>query len=457
MINKKDLPKNFDAEVAVLGAMLIKNGESITKIQSILTAEDFFVPEHRIIFQAIMDLYERQNQVDEISLSEYLQKNNQLDIVGGPVFIMTIGDSVPTDANIVHHANIIKEKSILRKLIDAGEYIISESYDDSKEVKEIMDDAEKKIFSITSNENSGDFEHIQPIITRVFNKINYLYEHNGGHTGVPTNFKDLDEATGGLQNSDLILLAARPSMGKTAFALNIASNISMGYGSNPPKPVAIFSLEMSKEQLAQRILSSRSGVEARLLKTGSLKRDEWKTVSAETDEISKAKLYIDDTAGLTVMELRSRARHLKSVYGLDLLIIDYLQLMQGRNSKGGEVNRQQEISEISRSLKALARELNVPIIALSQLSRAVEMRAEKRPLLSDLRESGSLEQDADIVMFLYREDYYKQTESNANLTELIIAKHRNGPTKTIKLHFNKQLIRFGCIAQDRNDEEVSEG
>ena len=456
MDNSKNLPSNTQAEASVLGAMMIKNGEAIVKIQSILQAEDFFLEEHRIIFQAMLDLYSNKNTIDTITLSEYLQKNNQLDKVGGPVFIMTIGDIVPTAANIVYHAKIIKEKSILRKLIDAGEYIVSEAYENKEKLETIMDNAEQKIFSITSRETSDGFEHIQPIITRVFDRINSLYESNGGHTGVSSNFKDLDDATAGFQNSDLILLAARPSMGKTAFALNIAANVSMGHGSVPARPVAIFSLEMSKDQLAQRLLSSQSGIDSQLLKTGKLNRDQWPTLARTSNDIAKAKLYIDDTAGLTVMELRARARHLKSMYGLDLIIIDYLQLMQGKSSRSGDVNRQQEISEISRSLKALARELNVPVIALSQLSRAVEMRAEKKPQLSDLRESGSLEQDADIVMFLYREDYYKENTEKENVTELIIAKHRNGPTKTVKLHFNKQLIRFGNLAEGTKMPEDEE-
>lgn len=444
----KELPSNTKAELAVLGAMLLKNGEAILKVQSLLQPEDFFLEEHRIIFKAMLDLYAKKNGIDEITLSEYLQKNDQLDKVGGPVFIMTLVETVPTAANIVYHAGIVKEKAILRNLIDAGEYIVTEAYDDKEELVNIMDKAEQKLFSITSRETNGEFEHIQPIVKRVFEKINYLYENNGGHTGITSNFKDLDDTTAGFQNSDLILLAARPSMGKTAFALNIASNVAMGYGSVKPKAVAIFSLEMSKEQLAQRLLSSRSGINAHLLKTGQLSRDMWQELNRASNEIAEAKLYIDDTAGLTVMELRARARHLKSMYGLDLIIIDYLQLMQGKSSKSGEANRQQEISEISRSLKALARELNVPVIALSQLSRAVEMRADKRPQLSDLRESGSLEQDADIVMFLYREDYYKETKENENVTELIIAKHRNGPTKVVRLQFNKQLIRFGNLIQN---------
>ena len=454
MSTNKQLPRNIEAERAVLSAMMMKS-DVIDKVQTIINANDFFVEEHKIIFQAIVDIYEKRINVDTVTLSNYLEKNNQFEKIGGMVFLMELGDVVSTTAHVLQHASIIKEKSTLRKLIQAGEAIADDGYSDSEELDKIMDNAEYRIFSITSKQTKNDFEHIQPIINRVFQKINKLYESPNGYFGLETKFIELDKVTSGLQNSDLILLAARPSMGKTAFALNIASNIAMGVGSNPPRPVAIFSLEMSKEQLAQRLLSSYSGIDAQMLKTGRLNREDWINLPKYINDIANSKLYIDDTPGLNVMELRSRARHLQATKGLDLLIIDYLQLMQGRKSKSGEANRQQEISEISRSLKALARELNVPVIALSQLSRAVEMRAEKKPQLSDLRESGSLEQDADIVMFLYREDYYNAQTENKNLCELIIAKHRNGPTQTINLQFNKNLIRFGNYAVNQEDENIS--
>ena len=453
MSDKNKLPSNVNAELSLLGAMLFKNGEAISKVQSMLTAEDFFLEEHKIIYQAMTDLYAKENTVDVVTLNEYLQKKDLLDKIGGPVLIMTIGDSVATSANIVNYANIVKEKSTLRKLISAAEFITKKCYDDNEDLKNIMEDVEKKIFSITSLQSKGEFEHISSIATRVFGKINYLYENNGGYTGVPVGFRDLDDVTAGFQHSDFVLLAARPSMGKTALALNMAMNVAMGHGSSSSKGVAFFSLEMSKEQLVQRILSTDSGVDSQFLKTGQIKRDEWLIVNHSAGDISKAKLYIDDTPGLTVMDLRSRAKRLKSMHEISLIIIDYLQLMQGRKNKSGEINRQQEISEISRSLKAMARELNVPVVALSQLSRAVEMRSEKRPQLSDLRESGSLEQDADIVIFIYREDYYKLTKENENLTELIIAKHRNGPTKTVKIQFKKGIIKFGNLETLRKEEE----
>ncbi|MBR2178961.1 MAG: replicative DNA helicase [Selenomonadaceae bacterium] len=448
----KNLPSDINAEKAVIAAMLMTE-EAIEKANSILSADDFFQEENRILFQAIADMNSKGQRTDNITLNDHLKKNNLLEKLGGASILFQFSDLISTPANVVAHSKIVKEKAILRRLIEAGESIANEAYEDKDELAAIIEHAENKVFSITSNESSNDFEHIKPIIQRVFSKINYLYEHTDKYTGLVTGFADLDEATSGLQNSDLILIAARPSMGKTAFALNIAYNVSMRIDQNRSKMVAIFSLEMSKEQLAYRFLSMHSKFDSQLIKNGNLNRDDWNKLPLMINDIEKAKLYIDDTSGLTVMEVRSRAKRLKKMYGLDLLIIDYLQLMQGRSRKGGEVNRQQEISEISRSLKALARELNVPVIALSQLSRAVEMRAEKKPLLSDLRESGSLEQDADIVMFLYREDYYNSNTENQNITDVIIAKHRNGPIKTIQLYFDKAHIKFENLAKNMKDSD----
>ena len=448
----KNLPSDINAEKAVIAAMLMTE-EAIGKVTSILNADDFFQEENRILFQAIADMNTKGQRTDNITLNDYLKKNNLLEKLGGASVLFQFSDLISTPANVVAHSNIVKEKAILRKLIEAGESIANEAYEDKDDLAVIIEHAENKVFSITSDESDNDFEHIKPIIQRVFSKINYLYEHTDKYTGLVTGFADLDEATSGLQNSDLILIAARPSMGKTAFALNIAYNVSMRNVQNRQKMVAIFSLEMSKEQLAYRFLSMHSRFDSQQIRNGNLNRDDWNKLPLMINDIEKAKLYIDDTSGLTVMEVRSRAKRLKKLYGLDLLIIDYLQLMQGRSKKGGEVNRQQEISEISRSLKSLARELNVPVIALSQLSRAVEMRAEKKPMLSDLRESGSLEQDADIVMFLYREDYYNSNTENQNITDVIIAKHRNGPVKTIQLYFDKAHIKFENLAKNMKDND----
>ena len=419
-------PQNIEAEQAVLGAMLIKK-EAIAEVQEILQPDDFYREAHRIVYEAMVQLQNNDEAVDLVTLTEQLRKSEQLDKIGGLAFITQLANAVPTAANVVYHAKIVKEKAELRSLINAATAIASAAYEDNTDVENIMDDAEKKILAVANRQNGGAFESMKSIVMRTFERINVLYESKGGLTGISSGFKDLDKLTAGLQKSDLILVAARPSMGKTAFTLNIASYVGTHGGK-----VAFFSLEMSKEQLMQRMLCAEGGIDATKLRTGQLDTQEWNKLVHVADTLSRAPIYIDDTAGITVMELRSKARRLKAEHGLDLIIIDYLQLMQGRPSKNGD-NRQQEISEISRSLKALARELDVPVIALSQLSRSVESRQIKKPMLSDLRESGSLEQDADIVMFLYREDYYDKDTENKNITDIIVAKHRNGPVDTLSL------------------------
>ena len=421
-------PQNIEAEQAVLGAMLIKK-EAIAEVQEILQPDDFYREAHRIVYEAMVQLQNNDEAVDLVTLTEQLRKSEQLDKIGGLAFITQLANAVPTAANVVYHAKIVKEKAELRSLINAATAIASAAYEDNTDVENIMDDAEKKILAVANRKNGGAFESMKSIVMRTFERINVLYESKGGLTGISSGFKDLDKLTAGLQKSDLILVAARPSMGKTAFTLNIASYVGTHGGK-----VAFFSLEMSKEQLMQRMLCAEGGIDATKLRTGQLDTQEWNKLVHVADTLSRAPIYIDDTAGITVMELRSKARRLKAEHGLDLIIIDYLQLMQGRPSKNGD-NRQQEISEISRSLKALARELDLPVIALSQLSRSVESRQIKKPMLSDLRESGSLEQDADIVMFLYREDYYDKDTENKNITDVIVAKHRNGAVDTISLFF----------------------
>lgn len=428
-------PQNIEAEQAVLGAMLIKK-EAIAEVQEILQPDDFYREAHRIVYEAMVQLQNDDEAVDLVTLTEQLRKSEQLDKIGGLAFITQLANAVPTAANVVYHAKIVKEKAELRSLINAATAIASAAYEDNTDVENIMDDAEKKILAVANRQNGGAFESMKSIVMRTFERINVLYESKGGLTGISSGFKDLDKLTAGLQKSDLILVAARPSMGKTAFTLNIASYVGTHGGK-----VAFFSLEMSKEQLMQRMLCAEGGIDATKLRTGQLDTPEWNKLVHVADTLSRAPIYIDDTAGITVMELRSKARRLKAEHGLDLIIIDYLQLMQGRPSKNGD-NRQQEISEISRSLKALARELDVPVIALSQLSRSVESRQIKKPMLSDLRESGSLEQDADIVMFLYREDYYDKDTENKNITDIIVAKHRNGPVDTISLFFQKEYTKF---------------
>ena len=428
-------PQNIEAEQAVLGAMLIKK-EAIIAVQEILLPDDFYREAHRIVYEAMLELSGNDEAVDLVTLTEQLRKSEKLEKIGGLPFITQLANAVPTAANGTYHAKIVKEKAELRNLINAATEIAGAAYEDTDNVENIMDEAEKKILAVANRQNGGAFESMKSIVMRTFERINVLYESKGGLTGISSGFKDLDTLTAGLQKSDLILVAARPSMGKTAFTLNIASYVGL-HGHS----VAFFSLEMSKEQLMQRMLCSEGGIDASRLRTGQLDEGEWNHLVETADKLSRAPIYIDDTAGITVMDLRSKARRLKAEHGLDLIIIDYLQLMQGRPSKNSD-NRQQEISEISRSLKALARELDVPVIALSQLSRSVESRQVKKPMLSDLRESGSLEQDADIVMFLYREDYYDKDTENKNITEIIVAKHRNGPVDSISLFFQKEFTKF---------------
>ena len=434
-------PASVEAEQAVLGAMLLKP-DAVTTAAEELTADDFYRETHRLIFEAMMELKERTEPVDLVTLTEQLKKADKLAKIGGIPALSLIANSVPTAANVHYHARIVHEKAQLRSLINAATEIAGAAYESADEVEDIMDSAEKRILSVASGKRSKDFVPLQDILLDTLEQIDLRYNNKGSITGLPTGFTELDHLTAGLQKSDLILVAARPSMGKTAFTLNIAAHVVL----RAKEPVAFFSLEMSKEQLVQRLLCSEGRIDSQRLRVGELEEKEWGDLIDTANRLSAAPLYIDDTPSITVMELRSKARRLKAEHGLSLIVIDYLQLMQGRASKSGD-NRQQEISEISRSLKALARELNVPVIALSQLSRSVESRQIKRPMLSDLRESGSLEQDADIVMFLYREDYYDPETENKNITEVIIAKHRNGPVDTVDLTFLKQFTKFGNLSR----------
>ena len=434
-------PASIEAEQAVLGAMLLKP-DAVTTAAEELSADDFYRETHRLIFEAMMELKERTEPVDLVTLTEQLKKADKLAKIGGIPALSLIANSVPTAANVHYHARIVHEKAQLRSLINAATEIAGAAYESADEVEDIMDSAEKRILQVASGKRSKDFVPLQDILLDTLEQIDLRYNNKGSITGLPTGFTELDHLTAGLQKSDLILVAARPSMGKTAFTLNIAAHVVL----RAKEPVAFFSLEMSKEQLVQRLLCSEGRIDSQRLRVGELEEKEWGDLIDTANRLSAAPLYIDDTPGITVMELRSKARRLKAEHGLSLIVIDYLQLMQGRGNKSGD-NRQQEISEISRSLKALARELNVPVIALSQLSRSVESRQIKRPMLSDLRESGSLEQDADIVMFLYREDYYDPETENKNITEVIIAKHRNGPVDTVDLTFLKQFTKFGNLSR----------
>lgn len=427
-------PQNVEAEQAVLGAMLLSHDAVIVAMEK-LQSQDFYRDVHRIIFEAMEHLHRENKEIDVITLPDELKRMKKLDDVGGLEYVLNLPNLVGSAANIEYYANIVAEKALARNLISTCTELTTEAYDGQKETEALLDDAERRILQLSDTKNRGDFASVGAVVEVTLDKITKLYENKAGLTGLPTGFRDLDRMTSGLQPSDLILVAARPSMGKTAFTLNIAQNV----GVRQHKTVAFFSLEMSQEQLVQRLLCQIAHIDSQKLRTGQLNSDEeWTRLTDACDKLYESPIYIDDTPGISVAEMRSKARRLKSEHGLELIIVDYLQLMQGRNAE----SRQQEISEISRSLKALARELKVPLIALSQLSRSVESRQDKRPMLSDLRESGALEQDADIVSFLYREDYYDKETENQHITEVILAKHRNGPVGSVKLYFKNEFTLF---------------
>ncbi|WP_456155802.1 replicative DNA helicase [Veillonella sp.] len=434
-------PHNEDAEKAVLGALLTdgsSSSESVDMVTSIVARDDFYRDTHRIIYDAILSLVKSNKTIDFITLSEELERRKKLDTVGGIAYITSLANEA-TGYNIEEHARIIAEKAQMRRLIDAGNKIVGMTYAGEEEPSVIMNKAEQLVLDVGGQTQSeSSFSPIGDVVITNLEKLNKLQQQKGALTGVPTGFKDLDFTLNGLQKSDLILVAARPAMGKTAFTLNIAQNVAMGVQGS----VAFFSLEMSKEQLVGRILSSVAGIESDKLRKGDMDTNDWGKVLAAAEAMSKAPLFIDDTAALTVQDMRAKLRRLKVEHGLDLVIVDYIQLMQGRSSSKGSENRQQEISEISRNLKLIAREFNVPVIALSQLSRSVESRPDKRPVLSDLRESGSLEQDADIVMFLYRDIYYNPESDAGDEAEVLIRKHRNGAVGIVRLLFMGALTRF---------------
>lgn len=443
MIEERVPPQNIEAEQAVLGAMLIDK-EAIAKASEILTSSDFYREAHRVIFNAMLELYNKNEAVDMVTVTEILKRDNKLEDIGGLAYITSLANVVLTAANVKYHADIVAEKSVLRQLVRVSTEIAAMGYEANEDVGTLLDTAESRILEISNRKKKADFTPINDVLMESVQNIEKLINNKGGLTGLPSGFADLDKLTSGLHPSDFIILAARPSMGKTALALNIVQNVALRAHKRiggEPRSVAFFSLEMSKEQLVNRMLCAEAGIDSQRLRVGEMGDKDWDALWGACDLMSKAKIYIDDTAGITVMDMRSRARRLKAEHGLDLIVVDYLQLMQGSGKRNNSGDRQQEVSEISRSLKALARELDVPVLALSQLSRSVEARQVKRPMLSDLRESGSLEQDADIVAFLYREDYYNPETENKH-TELIIAKHRNGPVDTVNLFFHKQFTKF---------------
>lgn len=433
-------PHNVEAEQAVLGCMLL-DSDIIPAVTELIRSEDFYRDDHREICEAIIDLAEMAKPVDIITVSEQLQLRGALDNVGGLDYLTGIANGVPTTSNARHYARIVGEKSLLRKLIKAASDISAMSYEASEEAVYVLDKAEKSIFDILQKRNTQGFTHIKDVLLETFNRLEELYNSKSFITGIPTGFTDLDEKTAGLQNSDLVLIAARPGMGKTAIALNIAQYAAV----RKHVPVAIFNLEMSKDQLVNRMLCSEVMVDSHRMRTGKLEDNDWNKIAQALAPLSEAPIYIDDTPGISVMDIRSKCRRLKLEKNLGLVVIDYLQLMQGR---GRSENRQQEVSEISRSLKILAKELNVPVVTMSQLSRGPESRTDHRPMLSDLRESGAIEQDADIVMFLYRDDYYNPDTEKKNIAEVIIAKHRNGSTGTIELRWFGQYTKFANLKRD---------
>lgn len=443
MIEERVPPQNIEAEQAVLGAMLIDK-EAIAKATEVLSADDFYREAHRVIFSAMLELYNKNEAVDMVTVTEILKRDNKLEDIGGIAYITSLANVVLTAANVKYHADIVAEKSVLRQLVRVSTEIAAMGYEANEDVGTLLDTAESRILEISNRKKKTDFTAINDVLMDSVQSIESLLQNKGGLTGLPAGFADLDKLTSGLHPSDFIILAARPSMGKTALALNIVQNVALRAHKaigGEPRSVAFFSLEMSKEQLVNRMLCAEAGIDSQRLRVGEMHDEDWTHLWDACDTMSRAKIYIDDTAGITAMEMRSRARRLKAEHGLDLIVVDYLQLMQGSGKRNNSGDRQQEVSEISRSLKALARELDVPVLALSQLSRSVESRQVKRPMLSDLRESGSLEQDADIVAFLYREDYYNPETENKH-TELIIAKHRNGPVDTVNLFFQKQFTKF---------------
>lgn len=432
----KSLPQNTEAEQSVLGSMIIDK-TSIAQAVEVLRSEDFYRDAHKVIFQAILELYQKDAPVDMITLIEHLRSIEKLENSGGITYITEISNSVPSTANLQSYIKIVEDKSMLRKLIRSSTEIIENSYNKQDNVEEVLDFAEKKIFDIAEKRTTSDFEAISSVLERGFLEIERLFNNKGDITGVPTGFPELDSKTSGFQSGDMVLVAARPSMGKTTFALNIAQYASL----RANKSVVIFSLEMSKEQLGYKLLCAEANVDMLKLRTGNLEDQDWENIARASGPLAASKIYIDDTPGITVMEMRSKCRRIKIEHGIDMIVIDYLQLMSGSGSE----SRQQEVSEISRSIKALAKEMKCPIIALSQLSRAPEQRADHRPMLSDLRESGSIEQDADIVMFLYRDEYYNKETEEKNIAECIISKQRNGPVGTVKLAWLGQYSKFGRL------------
>lgn len=432
-------PQNTDAEASLLGAILI-DSDAIVKIADVITAKDFYDPKHQRIYEAANTLYEKHSPIDVLTLADQLKSNGFLEYVGGAAYLTELTNYVPTAAHVDNYANIVSQKAMRRRLIKASQDIISLGYDEKQGLRELIEEAETKLFEVSQRHVKQDVTSLETALGDSFERLDELHKDKGKMRGIPTGYKDLDNVLAGLQRSDLIVLAARPSMGKTALALNIAHNVSL----QTKEPVLIFSLEMSKEQLVDRLLAIESGVDAWALRTGNLNDSDFEKIGQAMGSLSEAQIYIDDTPSITVSELRTKARREAHQRRLGLVIVDYLQLMSG-GGRYGDGNRVQEISEISRGLKGIARELNLPVLALSQLSRSVENRPDKIPQLADLRESGSIEQDADVVAFIYREEYYNVDTDRKNRAEIQIKKHRNGPVGNIELYFDRDKQRFRSL------------
>jgi len=439
-------PQNLEAEQSVLGAILIDNN-ALPRCLEILDPEDFYKLSHRKIFFAMTDLFDKNEPIDLITLTDQLKKNDELEAVGGIAYLSLMVNMVPTAANVKYHSHIVREKALLRGLVQSANEIASKVYEDNLDAEDLVDYAERSIFKISDKRVKASFVTLKEVIRDSFEMIERLYDKKETVTGVSSGFRDLDDLTTGFQKGDLIIVGGRPSMGKTAFALNIAQHV----GLELREPVAIFSLEMAREQLAIRMLCAEAMVNSNNIRKGFIKKEDWHKLTSAASNLTGAPIFIDDTSGITVLELRAKARRLKIEHGLSLVIVDYLQLMRG---KGSFERREQEISDISRSLKGLAKELSVPVIAVSQLNRSVEQRRPPTPILADLRESGAIEQDADVIIFLYREEIYNK-EAKKGHSEVIIAKQRNGPTGTVNLAFMSTCTRFLNMA-DRDIEDTGE-
>lgn len=433
-------PQNTEAEASLLGAVLI-DSDAIVKIADTVSVDDFYDERHKRIYEAVTQLYEKHSPIDVLTLADQLKGTGFLDMVGGPAYLTELTNFVPTATHVEQYAQIVAQKALRRRLIKASQDISGLGYDEARSLQELIEEAESKLFEVSQKHIKQDIASLESVLSESFDRLDELHKDKGKIRGVPTGYKDMDNILAGLQRSDLFVLAARPSMGKTAFALNLAHNIAV----KSELPVLIFSLEMSKEQLVDRLLAMESGVDAWALRTGNLTDADFEKIGQAMGTLSEAQIFIDDSPGITVSDLRTKARREAHVRPLGLIIVDYMQLMSGGTRFGGDGNRVQEISEISRGLKGVARELNVPLIALSQLSRSVESRSPQIPQLADLRESGSIEQDADVVAFIYREEYYNPETDRRNVADIFIKKHRNGPTGGIELYFDREKQRFRSL------------